>query len=69
MFHELCCDFYWLVHILGEIGTNMPHGLGTAEPPGTTSPAGVAGLAGAANPATWLVPGPMHLLSCEHNLD
>jgi hypothetical protein len=48
---------------LGEIGTNMPHALGTAEPPGTTGPTGVAG------PAPRLVPSPIHLLSHEHNLD
>jgi hypothetical protein len=62
-FHELCCEFHRQVHILGEIGTNVPHGLGTAEPLGTTGPAGAAG------PAPWLLPGPMHLLSREHNLD
>jgi hypothetical protein len=48
---------------LGEIGTNVPHGLGTAEPPGRV------GAAGAAGPAPWLVRGPMHLLFREHNLD
>jgi hypothetical protein len=35
----------------------MPHGLGTAALPGAAT------LAGAATPALWLVPGPMHLLS------
>jgi hypothetical protein len=54
---------------LGEIGTNMPHGLGKSEPPGMAGPAGVAGLEGAAGHAPWLVPGPMHLLSRGHNLD
>jgi hypothetical protein len=44
-------------------------GLGMAEPPGTTGPVGAAYLAGAAGPAPWLVPGPMHHLSREHNLD
>jgi hypothetical protein len=44
-FHELCCDFHEQVHILGEIGTNVPHGLGTAEPPGAVGPAGAAGPA------------------------
>jgi hypothetical protein len=48
---------------LGEIGTNVPHGLGTVAPPG------VAGPAGAAGPTPWLVPSPMHLLSRGHNLD
>jgi hypothetical protein len=43
----LCCDFQGQVHILGVIGSNMPHGLSTAEPPGTVGPAGAAGLAGA----------------------
>jgi hypothetical protein len=53
----------------------VPHGLGTAAPPGTVGLAGVAGLVGAASPrgaagpALWLVPGPMHLLSRRHNLD
>jgi hypothetical protein len=32
-------------------GTNVPHKLGTAAPPGTTGPAGATGLAGAAGPA------------------
>jgi hypothetical protein len=41
----------------------MPHGLGTAEPPGTADPAG------AASPTPWLVLGPMHLLFRGHNLD
>jgi hypothetical protein len=50
-FHELCCDFHGQVRILREIGTNVPHGLGTAEPQGTASPADVAGPAGAAGPA------------------
>jgi hypothetical protein len=68
-FHELCCEFHRLVHILEEIGSNMPHGLGTAEPPGTTGPVGAAGLAGAAGPTPWHMLSPMHLLSCEHNLD
>jgi hypothetical protein len=27
-FHELCFDFHGQVHILGEIGTNVPHGRG-----------------------------------------
>jgi hypothetical protein len=47
----------------------VPHGLGTAAPPGTVDLAGAAGLAGATGPALWLVPGPMHLLSRRHNLD
>jgi hypothetical protein len=53
----------------------VPHGLGTAAPPGTAGPAGAAhlagavGLAGEAAPASWKVPGPMHLLSRGHNLD
>jgi hypothetical protein len=53
----------------------VPHGLGTAAPPGTAGPAGAAGLAGvagsagAAAPAPWNVSGPMHLLSRGHNLD
>jgi hypothetical protein len=62
-FHELGCEFHGQVHIFGVIGTNVPHGLGTAVPLGTTS------LAGATAPAPWLVPSPMHLLSHGHNLD
>jgi hypothetical protein len=58
-FHELFCEFHRQVHILGEIGTNVPHEQGTAEPPSTADPAGVSG------PAPWLVPGPEHLLSLE----
>jgi hypothetical protein len=68
-FHELCCEFHRQVHILGEIGTNVPHEQGTAEPPGPAGPAGAAGLAGVAGPAPWLVPGPEHLLSLEQYLD
>jgi hypothetical protein len=67
--HELRCDFHRQVHILGEIGNNIPHVLGTAEPPGTAGPAGGVGLVGAACPATWRVPSPKHRLSLEHNLD
>jgi hypothetical protein len=59
----LCCDFHRQVHILGEIGTNTPHVLGTAEPPGTT------GRAGAVGPTLWCVLGSKHRLSLEHNLD
>jgi hypothetical protein len=55
--------FSWVVHILGEIGTNVPHGLGTAEPPATAGPTGAAGS------ALWHDPGPEHLLSRGHNLD
>jgi hypothetical protein len=36
---------------LGEIGTNVPHGLGTAAPLGTAGPAGAAALTGVAGPA------------------
>jgi hypothetical protein len=68
-FHELCCEFHRQVHILGEIGTNVPHELGTAEPPGLASPARAAGLAGAAGPAPWLVPSLEHLLSLKQYLD
>jgi hypothetical protein len=68
-FHELCCDFHGQVHILGEIGTNVPHGRGRpnhqARPALQVQPA----LTGAADPAPWLVPGPMHFFSCGHNLD
>jgi hypothetical protein len=46
-----------------KIGTNVPHEQGTTEPPGP------AGLAGAAGPAPWLVPGPEHLLSLEQHLN
>jgi hypothetical protein len=35
-FHELCCEFHRQVHILREIGTNVPHEQGMAVPPGTT---------------------------------
>jgi hypothetical protein len=31
-FHELCCDVYRKVHILGDFRTNAPHVLGTAGP-------------------------------------
>jgi hypothetical protein len=54
---------------LGEIGTNTPHVLGTAEPPRIASLAGAARLAGAASPAAWRVPGPKHCLFLKHNLD
>jgi hypothetical protein len=62
-FHELCCDFYGLVHIYGENGTHMPHELGTPAPLGMACPAG------AAAPARWHVFSPKHLLSRWHNLD
>jgi hypothetical protein len=62
-FHELCCEFHGQVHILGEIGTNVPHEQGTAEPPGLAGPAGMVG------PAPWLVPSPEHLLSLEQHLE
>jgi hypothetical protein len=48
---------------LGEIETNVPHVLGTAEPPGP------AGPAGAASPALWHVPSPEHPLSLQQYLD
>jgi hypothetical protein len=44
----LGCNFYGQVHILGGKGTNVPHELGMAAPPGTTALAGAAGPAGAA---------------------
>jgi hypothetical protein len=53
----LYCKFHRQLHILGEIGTNVPHEQGTAEPLG---PAG---------PAPWLIPGPENLLSLEQYLD
>jgi hypothetical protein len=56
-FHELCCDFHRKVHILGEIGTNTTHVLGTAEPLGTTGP------------APCRVPSRKHRLVLKHNLD
>jgi hypothetical protein len=62
-FHELCCDFHGQIHILGEIGTNVPH------EQGTTGPAGPAGPAGAAGHAPWIMPGPEHLLSLEQHLE
>jgi hypothetical protein len=74
-FHELCCDFHGQVHIWGEIGTNMSHKLGTAEPPARaalqmrSSSQVRPALPGVAAPAPWLVPSPIHLLSCRHNLD
>jgi hypothetical protein len=55
--HLLYCAFHRQVHILGEIGTNVPHGIGTAEPPG------------AVGPAPWHNPSPRHPLSSEHKLD
>jgi hypothetical protein len=58
----LCCEFHRQVHILGEIGTNVPHEQGTAEPPGPTGPAGAAG-------PTSVVPGPKHLISLEQYMD
>jgi hypothetical protein len=60
---------------LGEIGTNIPHVLGTVEPPGTADPTGATSLAGAigptgaVGPAPWCASGPKHRLSLEHNLD
>jgi hypothetical protein len=68
-FHELCCDFYGQVHILGTIGTNMPHGLGTAAPPGRAGPAGAAVPAGAAALSPWHASSPSHILSRRHNLN
>jgi hypothetical protein len=47
----------------------VPHDQGTAEPPGPAGPVGSASLAGAAGPALWLIPGPEHPSSREHNLD
>jgi hypothetical protein len=62
-FHEMCCEVHRQVHILGKIGTNVPHEQGTAEPPGPVSPAGAASL------APWLVPSPEDFLSHEQYLD
>jgi hypothetical protein len=66
---QLCCEFHRKVHIWGEIGINVPHEQGTAEPPGPAGLKGSAGPAGAADHAPWLVPGPEHLLSLEQHLD
>jgi hypothetical protein len=62
-FHELCYDFHRQVNILGEFGTNTPHVLRTAEPPGPTEPAD------AADRTPWHDSGPKHPHSLEHNLD
>jgi hypothetical protein len=51
-FHELCSEFHRQVHILREIGTNVPHVQGTTELPGPAGPVGAAGL------APWLMTGP-----------
>jgi hypothetical protein len=67
--HELCCEFYIQVHILGEIGTNMPNELDTAEPPVPLGPAGAVGPESAAGPTPWLMPSPEHLLYLEQHLD
>jgi hypothetical protein len=56
-------------------GTNVPHELGTATPPGTDGHAGAAGMAvaagpaGAATPALCHVSGPSQVLPHMHNLD
>jgi hypothetical protein len=55
--------FLWIGTHLGWKGTNVPHELGTAAPPGT------AGRAGAAAPAPCHVFGPNHILPRVHNLD
>jgi hypothetical protein len=47
----------------------VPHGLGTAAPPGMASPAGAADPIGAAAPALWHASSSTHLLSRGHNFD
>jgi hypothetical protein len=59
----------WIGTHLGGKGTNVPHELGTAAPPGTPGPAGSAGLAGAAAPNPCHVSGPSQVLPRVHNLD
>jgi hypothetical protein len=44
-------QFLWIGTHLGGKGTNVPHVLGTAAPPGMAGLAGAAGLARAAGPA------------------
>jgi hypothetical protein len=46
-------QFLWTGTHLGGEGTNVPHELGTAGPPGTTGLAGAANPAGAVGPARW----------------
>jgi hypothetical protein len=61
-------QFLWTgTHLVGK-GTNVPHELGTAAPPGIAGPAGAAGLAGAAGPAKCGRTYPCHVLGPEHFL-
>jgi hypothetical protein len=53
----------------GGGGTNVPHELGTAAPPGTAGPAGAACLVGAAETAPCHVFGSSQVLPHVHNLD
>jgi hypothetical protein len=62
-------QFLWTCTHLGGKGTNVPHEPGTAAPPGTTDPASVADLAGAAAPTPCHVSGPSHFPPRVHNLD
>jgi hypothetical protein len=56
-------QFLWTCTHLEGKGTNVPHELGTAAPPGT------AGPTCAAAPAPCHVLGPNHFLPRVHNLD